>query len=240
MLDTSRGKPMRFAPSLLLSCALLAPSAVADVQDTFDYFVNNWNVVGLPDYFHGSRITPNNELYLDGGTAVRIRVGHTLTPLSRAQGKRALHGWMPIIEVTAMDGAVRYQIAFWVTPRPDAKDWQKAFRWPTEGENYLNWISVQATNTSTEVLEAKADVRPDVAGYTDKLAPIKSPRKHTREYSWSWKLASGQPADGIARYPFFPLNDPAKYDHADAKLWFERTVSFWQGLMDRAARVHVQ
>ena len=146
---------MRFAPSLLLSCALLAPSAVADVQDTFDYFVNNWNVVGLPDYFHGSRITPNNELYLDGGTAVRIRVGHTLTPLSRAQGKRALHGWMPIIEVTAMDGAVRYQIAFWVTPRPDAKDWQKAFRWPTEGENYLNWISVQATNTSTEVLGQK-------------------------------------------------------------------------------------
>ena len=27
----------------------------------FDYFSNNWNVVGLKDYIHGSRITPDNE-----------------------------------------------------------------------------------------------------------------------------------------------------------------------------------
>jgi len=82
-------------------------------------------------------------MYLAGGTALRVRVGRALTPLSRAQGKRARNGWMPVIEVTAADGPVRYEIAYWATPLPDARDWQKAFNWPTEGENYLNWISIQ-------------------------------------------------------------------------------------------------
>ena len=42
------------------------PRAIASVDTSpagmdFDYFANNWNVVGLKDYVHGSRITPDNE-----------------------------------------------------------------------------------------------------------------------------------------------------------------------------------
>src|SRR5437016_8132846 len=181
---------MKPGPTVVLSCVLLVPPAVAGVEDTFDYFVNNWNVIGLPDYFYGSRITPDNEMYLANGTAVRIRVGSALTRLSRANGKRARDGWMPIMDVTSSDGAVRYHIAYWATPLPDVKDWQKAFGWPTEGENYLNWVSIQATNTSTAVAEARADVRPDTSAYADRQAPpwgyisppFESPRKHSRQY----------------------------------------------------------
>ena len=229
---------MKYGLAVLLSCVLLAPSAMAGIEDTFDYFVNNWNVIGLPDYLHGSRITPQNDMYLDGGTAVRIRVGRTLTPLSRAQGKRAMHGWMPIIEVTAEDAPVRYQITYWATPLPDAKDWRKAFSWPSEGENYLNWITVKATNTSRATAEAKADVRPDPACYTDKEAEFKSPRKLSRQYAWSWTLAPGQSAEGVARYTYYP-DDPARYDRTDPKLWLARTVDYWRGVMDRAAKVQV-
>jgi hypothetical protein len=32
----------------------------------------------------------------------------------------------------------------WSTPLPSVKDWQKAFDWPTEGENFLNWIQMGA------------------------------------------------------------------------------------------------
>lgn len=230
---------MKFGPLVLLWCILPPASAIAGGEESFDYFVNNWNVIGLPDYLYGSRITPNNEMYLAGGTAIRIRVGRRLTALTRAQGKLARNGWMPILRTTASDGPVRYDIAWWATPLPDARDWQKAFRWPTEGENYLNWISIKATNTSGETVEAKADIRPDPAGHAEKPPEFQSPRKHTRGYSWSWKLKAQESAEGIARYTFFATDDPARYDHADANLWFERTVEYWRGTMDRAAKVQV-
>ena len=224
---------------ILPLCALLAQFATAAVPDHFDYFVNNWNVIGLPDYLHGSRITPANELHLAGGTAVRIRVGGTLAPLSRAHGKLARNGWMPIMQVAAADGPVRYTISFWATPLPDAGDWQKAFGWPTEGENYLNWISVKAVNTSGAPAEAKAAIQPDPAGYAPRLAQFKSALQHTREYSWSWNLGPGEAAEGVARYTYFPVEDAARYDRADARLWLERTAAFWQGAIDRAAKVRV-
>ena len=90
----------------------------------FDYFVNNWNVVGLKDYLHGTRITPDNRLLLANNTYVQIRLGKDRMPLSRENPKRALHGWMPIIVVTAADGPVHYEITFWATTLPDVKDWQ--------------------------------------------------------------------------------------------------------------------
>ena len=124
------------------------PAEVASTAEGFDYFANNWNVVGLKDYVHGSRITPDNELLLSGKTPVQVRIGPERTPLSRAHGKRAMHGWMPIILVDAVRGPVRYEIAYWATPLPDVEDWQRAFDWPTEGENFLCWIRVKAVNTS--------------------------------------------------------------------------------------------
>ena len=230
---------VRFRFWALLLCAFVVPSAYAGVEDNFDYFTNNWNVIGLPDYMYGSRITPDNAVYLADATTLRIRVGRALTPLSRAQGKLAKNGWMPIIEVAAEDGPVRYQITYWATPLPDAKDWQKAFSWPTEGENYLNWITIRATNTSSSPAEAKADVTPDPAGHPNKEAAIQHPRKHTRVYAWTWKLAPGQSAEGVARYTFFPIADAARYDKADAGLWLQRTVQYWTGVMARAAKVQV-
>ncbi len=218
---------------------LFAPAARAAGDREFDYFVNNWNVIGLPDYMYGTRITPNNDLYLAGGTAVRIRVGRTLTALSRSLGKRALNGWMPILQVTANDGPVRYEITFWATPLPDSRDWQRAFRWPVEGENFLSWITVQATNSSSEPAEAKADIRPDPSGFAVKPTQFMTARKTTREYAFSWRLAPGESATGVARYPFFPVNDEARYDRAHARLWLDRTLDFWNAMKNRAAQVKV-
>ena len=137
-----------------------APPArqAADDALSFDYFENNWNVIGLKDYIHGARITPDNQLLLANNTRVQILIGPDRKPLSRANPKRALHGWMPIIVVTADDGPVHYEITFWATPLPNVKDWKKAFDWPTEGENFLSWVLVKATNTGDVSAEASGEI----------------------------------------------------------------------------------
>ena len=63
--------------------ALLAAGWLTGGAQPFDYFANNWNVIGLRDYAHGSRLSPNNELWLAGRTPIQVRVGRELTPLHR-------------------------------------------------------------------------------------------------------------------------------------------------------------
>jgi len=226
---------------VLLALVLAVPMGLGAEALDFDYFENNWNVIGLKDYLHGARITPNNELWVSGRTAIQTRIGQQLRPLSRRTGKRALEGWMPIIQVRAEDGPVHYEVSFWATPLPHVQEWQKAFDWPTEGENFLNWIAIEATNTSAQPAEAKADVRPNpgivIPRHPEEQAEPKSDKKHTREYSWSWKLGPGESAEGIARYPFFPVDDPAKYDQADAAQWLRRTADYWRGAIHKGAAI---
>lgn len=209
----------------------------------FDYFANNWNVVGLKDYIHGSRITPDNEVVLSGKTVIQVRIGANLNRLSRAHGKRAMDGWMPVILVEAVEGAVRYEIAYWATPLPGVKDWQKAFDWPTEGENFLVWIRVKATNTSEEQVQANAEVGPNVQvkppRTPEEQSETKSNKAPRRKYSWSWRLPPGGSAEGIARYTFFAVDEPGRYDREDAGLWLKRTVEYWQGVIDSAAGIEV-
>ena len=85
-------------------------------------------------------------------------------PAARAAGTRqreTRHGRLAADHARgASDGPVRYSVTYWATPLPDVRNWQKAFDWPTEGENYLNWILVQATNTSDQPAEANAEVQP--------------------------------------------------------------------------------
>ena len=230
---------MKTTLTLLLLSVLAAAAAVPAVEDHFDYFANNWNVVGLPDYMYGARITPDSEMRLAGAAQVRVRTGRELTPLSRKLGKYAMEGWLPVIHVPATDGAVRYTVTYWATPLPDSKNWLKAFRWPEESENFLCWISVKATNTSNAAAEARADVRADPAGFKPKGAEFITAGKHTREYSWNWKLAPGESREGVARYTFYPIPDATRYDQAGARLWLDRTVAFWRQTMARAAKVEV-
>jgi len=173
----------------LLACSLL--STQAQTPSAFDYFANNWNVVGLKDYPRGARVTPENTVLLDESAgAVEIRFGKDLALLSRKQDKLAYEGWLPIILVNAEDGAIRYEFTIWATPMPDVKDWQKAFDWPTEGENFAVWIGYKVVNTSATPARAKLYIRKNPIGsagahYVDKL------------------LKPGESLEQAARYPFF-------------------------------------
>jgi hypothetical protein len=215
----------------------------ASTTEGFDYFTNNWNVVGLKDYIHGSRITPDNEVVLSGKTLIQVRIGPNHRFLRRADGKLAMHGWMPVILVEAVEGAVRYEIAYWATPLPDVKDWRKAFDWPTEGENFLVWIRVKATNTSEKNIQANVEIGPSdqvkAPRTPEEQSETKSDKAPRRKYSWSWQLAGGGSAEGVARYTFFAIDEPGKYDNENAWLWLKRTAQYWQGVIDSAAGIEV-
>ena len=215
--------------SRLLSCAVMFAcsanaAAAEEAVEPFDYFANSWNVIGLKDYQHGARVTPDNELMLAGGAKLTLRVGRSLKPLSRKQTKTCLDGWMPVILISARDGGVRYDVTLWATPLPTVKDWRKAFDWPTEGENFLCWIRIAATNAGEQPTEAKAEAH--VAG-----------KGRSRSEALAWSLAPGKSAETVLRVPFAPVAD--SFADEDAELWLRRTVDYWKGLMAKAARITV-
>ena len=142
-----------FVLTFLAAIVLLVNLCAAD--GPFDYFENSWNVIGLKDYAHGTRVTPDNKLLLANKRTVQIRVGRRLTLLSRKQTKTLLEGWLPVVLLSEADGPICWEIRLWATPLPSVKDWKKAFDGPAEGENFLNWIQVEAVNTSDKPADAR-------------------------------------------------------------------------------------
>ena len=248
---------------IALAMTLGAELLAAWADEPFDYFRNSWNMIGLKDYKDATRVTPDNQLLLADGRRVRIRFGRQLTALDRLQTKRLLDGWLPVVLLEAEDGPIRYQFTLWATPLPSVEDWKAAFDWPTEGENFLNWVLVKVTNVGKE--PARAKVRVEQYGPHDQATSAQA-----------WSLGPGRSAEGVIRFPFAAGADrsavadgrsgdfgsltidssPAKsggslktasrkitsletVSKETAKVWLERTCSYWRGLMDRAARIEV-
>jgi hypothetical protein len=195
-------------------------------EQPFDYFQNNWNVIGLKDYNDGTRVTPDNELLLASGDKLQIRYGAKLTPLSRQQTKTLMDGWMPIILLSAQDGNVRYDLTLWATPLPTVKDWRKAFDWPIEGENYLNWILIKAVNTGNAPAEAKFGI--ELTGKSRSESGVSDQT-----------LDPGQSTEFCRRIPFAISPDAKAWDKEDPKVWLDRTAEYWRGIMAKAAEIEV-
>jgi hypothetical protein len=204
-------------------------AAVARAAEPFDYFRNSWAVIGLKDYQDGTRLTPANELELAAGSKIRLRFGRDLTPLSRAQTKTLLDGWLPIVNLSADDGSVRYEFKLWATPLPMVTDWQRAFDGPVDGENFLNWITVRATNTGAQVMPARLRA--------ERYGPLSQMTETVASLGTS--LEPGQHVDTVIRVPFSPVTDELMFEAKDAELWCKRAEEYWRDLMARAARIEV-
>jgi hypothetical protein len=214
----------------LLILALLVLPGPLQADEPFNYFNNSWTVIGLKDYAQGTRITPDNQLIVTDSnkkpSRVVIRFGQHLTALSNRQTKKLMNGWLPVILITAKDGQVTYDFTIWATPLPSAKDWQKAFDWPTEGENFLNWILVKVTNTGPTTAEAKLKVE-------------QNRPSNSEVNTFTWSLAADDSTDAVISIPFSPLKEKPELSIEDAGLWLERTVQYWQGIMAKAAQIKV-
>jgi len=185
-------------------------------------------VLGLKDYPAGVRVTPDNRLELGEGRQASVCFGTALSPLGRRQTKTLSEGWLPVVLISAQDGVVRYDFTLWATPLTTAKDWQRAFDWPTDGENFLCWIAARATNTGAQA--AAATVAVAGAGLEARASePL------------AWSLAPGAAAEGVVCVPFASTGPAAvpMPTVAEGRLWLERTVAYWRGLMAQGARIEV-
>jgi hypothetical protein len=236
--------PKYFAPLVIALTVLTAP-ALSQAAEPFNYFVTDWSVVALKDYKKGTRITPYTRLIMAGDAeetyhepdaTVQFRYGRKLTPFDRGHTKTCLNGWMPIVQVSATDGPVRYDLTFFATPMPTVKDWRKAYDWPTEGGNYLTWVVIRATNTGPAAAEAKFRVEQWGEKFARDKHPV--PRLNT-PIDFAWSLPPGQAAEGVARLPFYPVADDAALDREDAHVWLERTVKYWRETLDEGTRIAV-
>ena len=205
------------------ACAGFAALAA---EAPFDYFQNSWSVLGLKDYDYGTRVTPQNELILADKARLRLSCGPHLTPLSRKQTKTLLDGWLPIVLLATEEDSVSYEFTLWATPLPTVKDRRAAFDWPTEGDNFLNWVRVKATNPGPA--PAQARVRLDLLT-TNAPPPT----------DWSAPLAPGKSAETSFRIPLKAVADATAFDKANPQVWLDRTVSYWRNLMAKAARIEV-
>jgi hypothetical protein len=200
--------------------------AARSAEAPFDYFQNSWSVIGLKDYADGTRVTPENELLLAGKTRLRFSCGSHLTPLSRKQTKTLLDGWLPIVLLATEQDGVRYEFVLWATPLPTVKNWRAAFDWPTEGDNFLNWVSVKATNPGLAPAEVRVQLDLLVTN-----APVPT--------AWIASLKPGQSTETCFRIPFKAVARAAAFDKENPKLWLDRTVSYWRNLIAKAARIEV-
>jgi hypothetical protein len=195
-------------------------------SEPFDYFENSWSVIGLKDYEHATRLTPQNELLLANDVKARLVVGPGHTPLSRKQTKTLLEGWLPVVLLNAEEAGVRYEFTLWATPLPGAKDWRAAFQWPTEGENFMNWLLIKASNRSATAREA--GVRIERTGTNAATLA-----------EWNAPLKARQTATTCFQVPFdpaIPITAPAR---EKPRLWLERAIQYWRGLLATGARIEV-
>ena len=215
-------RPFVFA--VLTALPLFAVTCTAD--EPFDYFENSWNVIGLKDYAQGTRITPDNRLLLADGRTVQIRVRCRLTLLSREQTKTLLEGWLPVVLLWAADGPIRWDIRLWATPLPNVEDWKKAFDGPSEGENYLNWIQVEAVNTSDKPADARFSVEE-----TGTTTPGGG------EYAWT--LGPKAKKVFTFRIPYQEIKGPTGFEEEDPQVWLKRTVDYWHDALAGTAHITV-
>jgi len=218
--------PSKSLAPLLGAFAFLAWQNLLPSAEPFDYFRNSWQGIGLKDYREGTRITPDNELQLANNTRVRLACGPRLTPLGRRPIKTLLDGWLPVVLLTTEEGGVCYEFMLWATPLPTVKGWKAAFDWPTEGENYLNWVKIKATNPGATSTAAQASY-------------VMTGTNHFNQPGWSARLAPGKSAEVVWRFPFAPVTNAAAFQQADADRWLDRTVGYWRGLLAGGARIEV-
>jgi hypothetical protein len=221
---------LRHIITALLIWSAPAMSRAIGADEPFDYFSNSWTVIGLKDYAFGTRITPDNQLVIrdenNKPSNILIRFGQRLIPLTDKMTKTLMDGWLPVVCVTAEDGRVVYEFTFWATPLSSVKEWEKAFDWPVEGENFLNWILVKVTNTDRTAAQVKFKIeRSESSGLTSK--------------TFSRSLSAGEEAQAAISIPFFPLKSQSDTSVEDAKLWLGRTVEYWKGVISKATRIRV-
>ena len=221
-------------------------SPAAESRPPFEYFRNNWTVVGLKDYERGTRVTPDNQLLLAGKDRVTISVGDPPAALGRRPVKTLEEGWLPVVVFSAVEAGVRYDFAVWASPLPSTTDWLKAYDGPAAGEDFLTWVEVRVSNESPGRAKARVRLRRWTAdGVYAKVAEMPPEKPETsrphppQDNDFSWALGPGESREAAVNFQFFPTDGPPRFLKEDPSVWRRRTIEYWKNLMARGARLSV-
>jgi hypothetical protein len=221
----------------------------AQAAEPFNYFVNDWNVVGLKDYRFGTRLSPNHKLLIgqpewrteEKAATVQIRFGRDLKLPSRQQNRTCIENWIPVFQCTAPDGDVQYDFTIWATPLPSVKDWKKAYDWPTEGEDYLTWIWVKIRNQGTAPAPARLKFEQAWSDWSRKQWPNNHPVPSLAEpivFDWP-NLEAGADTQAVVRLSWVHGKNTSAFDKEDPQLWMDRTIQYWRDKLAGGALVEV-
>lgn len=212
----------------------------------FEYFRNNWTVVGLKDYERGTRLTPDNQLLFAGKDRVSILIGDSLVPVDRRQVKTLEEGWLPVVLFFAVEAGVRYDFSVWASPLPSVPDWAEAYNGPAAGEDFLTWVAIKASNKNSGRARARVRLRrwtgEDAYAKVAEAPPEKgqAPRPQPPlDRDFTWTLEPGESREGAVNFQFFPTDGPPRFLKEDPAVWRRRTVDYWKNLMSRGARFSV-
>lgn len=141
--------------AILVLLSLALPAAWQVEEPPFDYFANSWALIGLKDYSQGTRISPDQELLLDGDVRAKVLLGRTLQPIPRTTVKTLWQGYLPVVQWT-LNGPpqVRYSVRAFAAPLlPPPSSALKTseveetlYNWPMNGDNYVNVVQVDAVS----------------------------------------------------------------------------------------------
>ena len=224
---------------IYLLLTLFTANLIAD--DNFGYFSNPWTTVGLKDYPYGTRITPENKMLIGvpyGSKAdmatVQIRFGKELKLLDSKYKRKLEKGWIPIVIIDAEDQKVKYDVRIWASPKPTQAG-PYAFSWPIEGPDYLTWIWIRATNSSSAPQTAAMQIE-----QTGDFPKGYHPNPELNEpIKVSKTLQPGQTAQAIARIRWEPKPTRDEFSNIDPRIWYDKTIQYWQNLLASGAVIEL-
>ncbi len=238
--------------------------AVQNVADPFDYFTNSWGLIGLKDYPGATRVSPDGRFLLGDQRSFRLFLGDGRIPLNSRVKKMLLKDYLPVLLYDfIVNESIEFSVEAFSCPLDSSNP--DGFEWPS-GPNFLNLMKVTLHNHDDSPhsavfgfeWEGVADFSVEDLSGQDEWAlydghhflstmagpPYSRVSAGDSLIKIEVDLSGGETQTAFLLAPFHSMEkreaDKAlRISRAEFENWRTRTVDFWEGLLQRGARLEI-